>query len=163
MRMPKRPIKNNPPYNWALPIAIRHLLDFRRGHNIVMIVPTKCTKGKTWRRLIGPVSHTIRSRPEAFRPYITESDFNVSIVTMLQPEVIERQCARNNELRANKELAKFFDLGDSNVISRKRGPKTDLTKEMVMMEDASDKYTARAFAKKHKTSKDTLKRLIKQK
>jgi hypothetical protein len=48
MKMPFRLIEHNMAFNYALVVGLRHLMDYRRGHNIVMIVPEYSVKGKIW-------------------------------------------------------------------------------------------------------------------
>jgi hypothetical protein len=82
---------------------------------------------------------------------------------MLQPEVIENICIKNNERRLRKELVRNFDFRDRHETNLKRGPKKDTAKEIAMLADVDEKVSIRAFAAKHKVHLGTKKRLLKLK
>jgi hypothetical protein len=111
--------------------------------------------------MIAPVSKVIFSKKVAFKPYTTESQFNVNVVTMLQPEVIERSVRRHNDEREKTVLRNLICQDDEEQLLKKRGRKPNLVKEQCMLEVVSQKSSNRAFDKKWGVRNGTRKRLLK--
>ncbi len=82
----------NPPYDLTRVFIVKALIEYRKGKNIVMIVPSESCESKDFYDIIvEPIAEKSMPRQEIFDGYDKKLEKTVCIVYMLQPEIIDRR------------------------------------------------------------------------
>jgi hypothetical protein len=97
------------------------VLEYRRGKNIVLIIPSICLDNKNLSRWLKPIwTLIIPSIRERFAPHKHKCNKPITVIGFLQPQMIEKIMRKNYEQR-NKKLVYHDQLEEKYLEKDKEG------------------------------------------